>query len=102
MTAPPGLAPTLDRDASRKKLAQSMGEVCPDVAALIAEMRAAGQYISPSRAQAMYDRLMASVDVERDEGGPALVVTRRGAGGRISRSVPADAAVGERVARRLS
>ncbi len=70
-----------------------MGELCPDDALLErvrADMLAAGEYVSPSRLRRKLDRLKASGDCYQD-----LTYRDR----RRRASVPADLAVGERVAR---
>ena len=59
----------LDRDASRIKLANNTKvELCPDELTVLAEIRAAGQYISPSRLHRMYLRWRGSADVDYDFG----------------------------------
>jgi hypothetical protein len=86
-------APTIThRDASRIKLASSIGESCPDLCAdevaVLGQIRAAGGYVSPSRLHAMYTRLRAAADLEWDE--PLRHTRIHG-----HQSHPVDATVGE-------
>lgn len=85
----------LDRDASRTKLAQSMGELCPDELWALATLREAGVYVSPSRLRKMYRRVMASADADHDFGAHVLTMVRN------RQSVPVDLEVGERAVKRV-
>lgn len=84
------------RDASRGKLAQSVTELCPDELAVYAAIRAAGQYISPSRLHAMYLAVTANADTDFDFGSVLTYMSKR-----RRASVPVDMAVGERATRQL-
>lgn len=95
MSAPPPVAGELRRDASRTKLAQNMGELCPDEIEALAAFRGAGVYISPSRLHKMYVRVMASHDADFDFGGHVLTMIRN------RRSVPVDLQTGERAVKRM-
>lgn len=83
------------RDASRDKLAQSMGQVRPDdgrvIEQVVAEVRAAGGYVSPSRLRAQAARIRA------DAGAPTLTYYDR----HRRASVPADR-LGDRVTAQLA
>ena len=85
------------RDASRGKLAQSVTGLCPDELAVYAAIRAAGQYISPSRLHAMYLAVTANADADFDFGSSVLTYMSK----RRHASVPVDMAVGERATRQL-
>jgi hypothetical protein len=94
MTAPSAFP----RDASRTKLASSIGGPCPelspDEAAVLAQIRAAGQYMSPSRLHAVYERLRAAVDLDYDDPNRHFYRHAR-------QSHPVDLTVGERAADRI-
>jgi hypothetical protein len=83
------------RDASRTKLASSVDGLCPDEAAVLAQLRAAGQYISPSRLHRMYERARAAADQSYDEPNRHFYTRAR-------QSHPVDTAVGERATNRVS
>jgi len=60
------------RDGQPDKLSpEAPGELCPDELALIEEMRAAGQYLSPRRAHTIYLKTVAAIP-EREEFVPHL------------------------------
>lgn len=85
-----------DRDASRGQVGLSMADLCPEEVAVLADIKAAGKYISPSRLHGMYVRFIENGQTDWDFGGYVLTyLTRHG-------SRPVDGAVGERVARRLA
>jgi len=85
------------RDASRSKLAQSMGDLCPDEVAAYRAIREAGEYISPSRLHAMYERVTANADADFDFGAHVLTYLSK----TRHASIPVDVAVGDRVVKRL-
>lgn len=85
------------RDASRIKLAHSMGELCPDELAAYQAIRDAGEYISPSRLHSMYVRVMSSADADHDFGAHVLTYLNK----QRRASIPVDSAVGERAVKRL-
>jgi hypothetical protein len=85
------------RDASRTKLAPSVGGPCPglsaDEAGVLAQIRDAGQYISPSRLHHMYARARAAADQAYDEPQRHTYIHAR-------QSHPIDTVVGERAVSR--
>ena len=85
------------RDASRDKLARSIGSPClsADERAVYNAIRAAGGYISPSRLHAIYEHVTANADVDFDFGAHVITyLTRHG-------SRPADLATGEKAVHHL-
>ena len=84
------------RDASRNKLAQGIESLCPDELAVYNAVRAAGQYISPSRLHAIYERVTATAGTDFDFGSHVLTYLTRRHG-----SVPVDQATGEQAVHRL-
>lgn len=102
-TAPqaPGLsrggASQSERDASRTKLASSIGQVClsPNEKRVMRDIKAAGQYISPSRLHRIYEQVTEQMDTDFDFG-PAIITYLRRHG-----SIPVDQQVGERAAARI-
>ena len=83
------------RDASRTKLAHSIGSLCPDELAVYNAVREAGGYISPSKLHAIYERVTASADADFDFGAQVLTFMRR------RQSIPVDTTTGERATKRL-
>lgn len=82
------------RDASRTKLAQSIGDLCPDELRVLREICEAGGYVSPRRLHAAYLQVTASADADFDFGGALTYFLHH-------QSVPVDARVGERATDRV-
>lgn len=81
------------------KTIEASGEVCPEVEAVAREIG----YVQPAKLrylQRLYNRFIENGQTDWDFGAYVLSYLRKG--GEVSRSVPVDGAVGERVARRLA
>jgi hypothetical protein len=72
---------------------RAWGGLCPDEAAVLADLQAAGHHLAPHSLHRLYTRLRAGADADYDHGGPLTFQRRR-------RAVTVDATVGERATNR--